>query len=63
MKWLWLLHREWKRQADEAQEEVDRSRKNLERTRKQAVTLAEWREQNHFARLIHDSLLSGRERS
>lgn len=61
MKWLWLLHREWTRRAEEAQEEVDRSEKNLRRTREQAVTLAQWREQNHFARLIHDSLSNGRE--
>lgn len=62
MKWLWLLHRKWKAQAEDAQEEVERSRKNLERTRAQVVTpMSEWRKQNHFAQLIHDSLLNGKD--
>ncbi len=62
MKWLWLLHKDWKERARKAREEVEFSRRELERTRVQVVTpLAEWRQQNHFARLIHDSLLNGRE--
>lgn len=57
MKWLWHLHQEWSKRAREAQDEVKRSRKNLERSREQIVQpLSEWRKQNHFAKLIHDSL-------
>jgi len=60
MKWLWHLHREWAKRAQEARDEVEKSRANLERSREQVVTpLSEWRKQNHFAQLIHDSLLSG----
>ena len=60
MKWLWRLHREWKKRAEEAEAEAQRSREELERTRKQVVTpLAQWRQQNHFASLIRDSLVKG----
>jgi hypothetical protein len=60
MKWLWRLHREWKNRAEAAEAEVERSQKELERTRKQVITpLAKWRDHNHFAQLIHDSLING----
>lgn len=61
MKWFWHLHREWTKRAEEARDEVEQSREDLERSREQIVRpLAEWRKQNHFAQLIHDSLLDGK---
>jgi len=60
MKWLWHLHRDWNKRARQAREEVERSRRNLERSREQVVTpLTEWRKNNHFAALIRDSLNGG----
>ena len=60
MKWLWHLHREWKARAKMAQEDAERSRRELEQARRQVIKpLAEWRKQNHFAQLIKDSLLTG----
>ena len=60
MKWLWHLHRDWKRRAEEAKAEAEQSRRELERARRQVTRpLAQWREQNHFAQLIQDSLLKG----
>ena len=60
MKWLWYLHREWKARAKVAEEDAERSRRELEQTRRQVVKpLAEWRKHNHFAQLIQDSLLTG----
>lgn len=62
MKWVWHLHREWGKRARKAREELEQSRRELERTRKQVVVpLAEWRQRNHFAQLIHESLLDGRD--
>ncbi len=60
MKWLWHLHRDWKKRAEDARAEVSRSRRNLEYTRAQVLRpLAEWRRKNHFGQLIQDSLLEG----
>ncbi len=59
MKWLWHLHREWSLRAMRARDEVERSRAGLEETRRKAVPLVRWRESNHFAQLISDSLSNG----
>ncbi len=59
MKWLWHLHRDWSERARKARAEVERSRAELEETRRRAVPIARWRESNHFAQLISDSLNGG----
>lgn len=59
MKWLWHLHREWSVRAKCARDEVEQSRADLEETRRKVVPIARWRESNHFAQLISDSLSNG----
>jgi hypothetical protein len=63
MRWPWRLHREWARRAEQARAEAEKSRRALEETRQDVIAPAESiRERNHFASLIRDSLLEGRNR-
>lgn len=61
MKWLWHLHKEWDKRVKDAHAEVEQSRRDLEEDRIRGLRLAQWREQNHFAELIRDTLLAGKE--
>lgn len=56
MRWFWRLRREWRQREQDARQEVDTSRRELEKSRKRTSALEEWREHNHFAVLIKDSL-------
>lgn len=61
MRWPWRLHREWDERAEQARAEAEKSRKALEETREQIVGPARsLRDRNHFAQVIRDSLLEGR---
>ena len=56
MRWFWRLSREWRQREEKARQEAERSRRNLEETRIQAAPLKGYRDVNHFAIIIRDSL-------
>lgn len=61
MRWPWHLHREWGRRADDARAEADKSRRSLQEAREKIIAPAKaLRDRNHFAQIIRDSLLEGR---
>jgi hypothetical protein len=61
MRWPWRLHREWGERAERARAEADRSRRSLEEARAKLVApMASLADRNHFAQIIRDSLLEGR---
>jgi len=61
MRWPWHLHREWDERAKTARAEAEKSRRALEEAREQVVAPARsLRDRNHFAQIIRDSLLEGR---
>jgi len=62
MRWPWRLHREWGRRAAQARAEAEQSRRALEEAREKVVgPAATLRSRNHFADVIRDSLLEGRD--
>jgi hypothetical protein len=61
MRWPWHLHREWDERAKQARAEAEQSRRSLEEDRERVVAPSRsLRDRNHFAQIIRDSLLEGR---